>query len=48
MRPKIEISILMDTLEIPAYVTIVDRASLEYPVIVGRKSLRKFLVDVSK
>lgn len=48
MRPKIEMSLLMDTLEIPAYVTVIDRANLEYPVIVGRKSLRKFLVDVSK
>lgn len=48
MRPKIEISFIMDTIEIPASVTIADRTSLEYPVIIGRKSLRKFLVDVSK
>ncbi len=48
MRPKIEISLFMDTLEIPTRVTIVDRTHLEYPVIVGRKSLQKFLVDVSK
>jgi len=48
IRPKIEISLLIDTLEIPTRVTVVDRTSLEYPVIVGRKSLRKFLVDVSK
>jgi hypothetical protein len=48
MRPKIEISIIMDTVEIPARVTIIDRANLEYSVIVGRKSLKKFLIDVSK
>ena len=48
MRPKIEISLLIDGLLVPARVTIADRASLEYPVIIGRKSLRKFLVDVSK
>lgn len=48
MRPKIEISLFMDDLEIPTRVTIVDRANLEYPVIVGRKSLQKFLVDVTK
>ncbi|MDP2837727.1 MAG: sugar-transfer associated ATP-grasp domain-containing protein [Candidatus Moranbacteria bacterium] len=48
MRPKIEISLLIDSLTIPARVTVVDRASLEYPVIIGRKNLQKFLVDVSK
>lgn len=48
MRPKVEISFVMDTVNVPSYVTIVDRAHLEYPAIVGRKSLRKFLVDVSK
>lgn len=48
MRPKIEISLFIDNVEIPAYVTVIDRANLEYPAIIGRKSLRKFLVDVSK
>jgi hypothetical protein len=48
MRPKIEISLIMDTLETPAYVTIVNRDNLGHSVIIGKKSLRKFLVDVSK
>ncbi|MEI8096556.1 MAG: sugar-transfer associated ATP-grasp domain-containing protein [Candidatus Moraniibacteriota bacterium] len=48
MRPKIEISLFIDSLEVPARVTVIDRAHLEYPVIIGRKNLQKFLVDVSK
>ncbi len=48
MRPKIEILLVLDSVEIPAHVTIVNRAHLEYSAIVGRSSLRKFLVDVSK
>lgn len=48
MRPKIELVLLLDGVEIPARVTVVDRTHLEYPTIIGRSSLRKFLVDVSK
>lgn len=48
LRPKIEIAFIMDTLEIFTRVTIVDRAHLEYPVIIGKRDLRKFLVDVNK
>ncbi len=48
MRPKIRISFIMDTVEIPARVSVIDRSHLEYPVIIGRKHLRRFLVDISK
>lgn len=48
MRPKIGISLIMDTVEIPAHVTVVNRENLGHSVIIGKKSLRKFLVDVSK
>lgn len=48
VRPKIEISFIMDVIVIPAKVTVIDRSSLEYAAIIGRKNLRKFLVDVSK
>lgn len=47
-RPKILISLVLDTVTIPAKVSVIDRAHLEYPAIIGRKHLRKFLVDVSK
>lgn len=48
MRPKIEVVLLVDGVEIPTRVTVVDRAHLEYAAIIGRSNLRKFLVDVSK
>ncbi len=48
MRPKIELSLTIDGVEIPARVTVVSRIHLEYPIIIGRNNLRKFLVDVSK
>ncbi len=47
-RVKIEIQLVINSLSIPAKVTIIDRSELEYPVIIGKKNLRKFLVDVSK
>jgi alpha-L-glutamate ligase-like protein len=48
IRPKVKIDLLLDGVTIEPSVTIVDRSNLRYPVIVGRKSLRKFLVDPSK
>lgn len=48
MRPKVDVLLSIDTLEMPVTVTVADRENLEYKAIVGRKNLRKFLVDVSK
>ncbi|NTW46059.1 MAG: hypothetical protein HGB18_03355 [Candidatus Moranbacteria bacterium] len=47
-RPMFRIDLSIDQVIIPAKVSAIDRTGLEYPVIIGRKSLRKFLVDVSK
>ncbi len=47
-RPVILIDLVIDTFLIPAKVSVIDRSHLEYPVIVGRKHLRKFLIDVNK
>ncbi len=48
MRPKIGLTLLMDGQEIFASPTIVDRSSLQYRAIIGRRNLSAFLVDVSK
>ncbi len=48
LRPKVKCSLLLDGIEISARASIVDRSQLEYPVIIGRKNLGKFLIDVSK
>ena len=47
-RPMIRIDLIMDTFTIPAKVSVIDRSRLDYKMIIGRKNLRKFLVDVNK
>jgi alpha-L-glutamate ligase-like protein len=45
-RPMIKIDISMDNFIVPAKVSIINRSNLKYPVILGRKNLRKFLIQV--
>jgi alpha-L-glutamate ligase-like protein len=47
-RPIIHIECTIDTIVIPTKVSIIDRSLMKYPVIVGRKDLRRFLIDVNK
>ncbi|NTW13842.1 MAG: hypothetical protein HGA31_02300 [Candidatus Moranbacteria bacterium] len=47
-RVAIRIEIVVDGLRVPARATLIDRSNLEYPVIIGRKNLSRFLVDVTK
>lgn len=47
-RPVILITITIDSVTIPAKVSCINRSHLTYPAIVGRKHLRKFLIDVNK
>jgi alpha-L-glutamate ligase-like protein len=45
-RPMIKIDISMNNLTVSANVSIIDRSNLKYPAIIGRKNLRKFLIQV--
>ncbi|MDD5083842.1 MAG: sugar-transfer associated ATP-grasp domain-containing protein [Candidatus Moranbacteria bacterium] len=47
-RIIVRIQIELDGITIPAKVTLINRSHLEYPVIVGKRNLRKFLIDVNK
>lgn len=47
-RPMIRIECVIDTFTIPTKVSVIDRSHLEYRAIIGRKHLRKFLIDVNK
>ncbi len=47
-RPMIKIKMVVDNLEIETKVTIIDRSNLNYQVIVGKRNLGKFLIDVRK
>lgn len=47
-RPMIYVECIIDTITIPAKVSVIDRSIMGYPVIIGRKNLKKFLIDVNK
>lgn len=47
-RPKVALTLIIDSVEITAHVSCIDRSHLAYPAIIGRKHLRKFFVDVNK
>jgi len=48
IRPVIETRVVLDKTSLTTKATIVRRKHLRYPVIIGRKSLRSFIIDVSK
>lgn len=48
VRPKIKIRFIIDTLEIESRVTISDRSQLQFPLIIGKRNLGKFLIDTAK
>lgn len=47
-RPVIAVTLVIDSLPILAKVSCINRSHLTYPVIIGRKHLRKFLIDINK
>lgn len=47
-RPMIRLELILDTISIPAKVSLIDRSDLKYAAIIGRKNLTKFLIDVNK
>ena len=47
-RPTIRITIVMEGIEIPTKITLINRAHLKYPVLIGKRNLDKFLIDVKK
>jgi len=47
-RPMVKIKIVMDKRIIYSRATIIDRAHLKYPIIIGSKDLGRFLIDVNK
>jgi alpha-L-glutamate ligase-like protein len=47
-RPTIRVKIVMDKVEIFTKVTLINRSHLKYPVIIGKRNLSRFLIDVNK
>lgn len=48
LRPKVKVTMKIKDTKFETAATVFDRSHLAYPVIVGRKSLTRFLVDPSK
>lgn len=48
IRPKVSIKIILDNTEIYTQVNIAERQELKRGILVGRKNLGKFLIDVNK
>ncbi len=48
IRPMVKLSFIMDNVHVLAKVNITNRTHLKYPMIIGKRNLNKFLVDVSK
>lgn len=48
VRPKVAVTLRIDGILVETRATISDRSGLEYSSIIGRKSLKKFLIDPSK
>ena len=48
IRPVVKIEFIMDEVRIVAKANIADRSYLNFPMIIGKKNLNKFLIDVNK
>ena len=47
-RPMVKVKMVIDRRIINSKVTIIDRSNLKYPIIVGKRNLGRFLIDVNK
>jgi hypothetical protein len=47
-RVKIPVDIIMDGKQFSSHPTLIDRSKLEYQAIIGRRNLKRFLIDVNK
>jgi alpha-L-glutamate ligase-like protein len=47
-RIEIKVTLILDSLPIVSKLSIANRTGLIYPLLVGRRDLRKFLIDVNK
>lgn len=48
IRPVVKVSFILDALNIETRVNIADRKTLMYRMLIGRRNLSKFLIDINK
>lgn len=47
-RPMLSCKLHIQSVSLEIKLSVIDRTNLKYPIIIGKKNLRKFLVDVTK
>lgn len=47
-RPIIKVNMIVDNLNLLVKATVINRSNLKYPIIIGKKNLGKFLIDINK
>ncbi|EKD46699.1 MAG: hypothetical protein ACD_67C00109G0004 [uncultured bacterium] len=47
-RPVVVLDLVLDEITMSTKVTIIDRSHLQYQMIIGKRNLGKFLIDVNK
>jgi len=47
-RPTIKVTLSIGGASVLTKVTLIKRSNLQYPIIIGRKNLKRFLIDVNK
>jgi hypothetical protein len=48
IRPVAKINFIMDNIEVISKINITERENLKCPIIIGKRDLKKFLIDVNK
>ncbi|PIP28013.1 MAG: hypothetical protein COX29_03395 [Candidatus Moranbacteria bacterium CG23_combo_of_CG06-09_8_20_14_all_35_22] len=48
IRPVVKLNLIIDSIEITSLINIADRKYLNYSMIIGKRNLGKFLIDVNK
>lgn len=46
IRPKVKINFVMNNEEVISKVNVIERTGLKYPMIIGRKDMKRFLIEV--
>jgi len=47
-RPMVWLEVILEGMQIPVKVSLIDRSELKTPMIIGKRNLGKFLIDVNK
>jgi alpha-L-glutamate ligase-like protein len=47
IRPAVKVNLILDKLDLASKVNVVDRGNLKYSMLIGRRDLKKFLIEIT-